>query len=78
MRQQLPSLLLLDLEMPKLDGVQVLQRMAREGLVTPVVVVSAKDPMLIATVELMGRELGLPVLGALRKPAQLARVVRIW
>jgi len=64
MRQQLPSLLLLDLEMPKVDGVQVLQRMAREGLVTPVVVASAKDPMLIATVELMGRELGLPVLGA--------------
>lgn len=71
MRQQLPSLLLLDLEMPKVDGVQVLQRMAREGLVTPVVVASAKDPMLIATVELMGRELGLPVLGALKKPIHL-------
>ncbi|MFN4236789.1 MAG: EAL domain-containing protein [Vogesella sp.] len=71
MRQQRPSLLLLDLEMPRLDGVQVLQRMAREGLVMPVVVASAKDPMLIATVELMGRELGLPVLGALKKPIRL-------
>lgn len=74
MRQQLPSLLLLDLEMPKVDGVQVLQRMAREGLVTPVVVASAKDPMLIATVELMGRELGLPVLGALKKPIALTEL----
>lgn len=74
MRERLPSLLVLDLEMPKVDGVQVLQRMAREGLVTPVVVASAKDPMLIATVELMGRELGLPVLGALQKPISLAEL----
>ena len=71
MQKQLPSLVLLDLEMPKIDGVQVLQHMARESLVTPVVVASGKDPMLIATVELMGRELGLPVLGALQKPLKL-------
>lgn len=71
MHERLPSLVLLDLEMPQLDGVQVLQRMAAESLVTPVVVASAKDMMLLSTVELMGRELGLPVLGALRKPIQL-------
>nr|WP_197686944.1 EAL domain-containing response regulator [Chromobacterium sp. ASV5] len=68
MRERLPALVLLDLEMPKLDGVQVMQQMAREGLSVPIVVTSGKDYLLITTVELMGRELGLPVLGGLKKP----------
>jgi EAL domain-containing protein (putative c-di-GMP-specific phosphodiesterase class I)/FixJ family two-component response regulator len=68
LRQQQPELLLLDLEMPRLDGVQVLQYMARENLRVPVVVTSGKDYMLISSVEQMGRELGLPILGGLKKP----------
>ena len=71
MREKLPSLLLLDLEMPGMDGVRVMQEMAASGLVTPVVVASSKDYLLISTVEMMGRELGLPVLGALQKPLRL-------
>lgn len=67
-RQNPPDLILLDLEMPEVDGVQVLQQMAQEQLILPVIVTSAKDYMLISTVELMGRELGLPVLGGLKKP----------
>ncbi|GGY13173.1 EAL domain-containing response regulator [Paludibacterium paludis] len=63
-----PDLILLDLEMPVMDGVEVLQAMAREALAIPLVVTSAKDLRLLNTVELMGRELGLPVLGALSKP----------
>jgi EAL domain-containing protein (putative c-di-GMP-specific phosphodiesterase class I) len=68
MREHLPQLVLLDLEMPRLDGVQVLQHMAAEGLRVPVIVTSGKDYMLISSVEMMGRELGLPVLGGLKKP----------
>lgn len=68
MREDLPQLVLLDLEMPRLDGVQVLQHMAREGINVPVIVTSGKDYMLISSVEMMGRELGLTVLGGLKKP----------
>ncbi|WP_028534077.1 EAL domain-containing response regulator [Paludibacterium yongneupense] len=68
MRERLPELLLLDLEMPRLDGVQVLQHMARDNLRVPVIVTSGKDYMLISAVEQMGRELGLPILGGLKKP----------
>lgn len=68
MRESIPSLVLLDLEMPQIDGVQVLQKMVQEGIRTPIVLASGKDPALISTVEQMGRELGLPILGALRKP----------
>lgn len=70
MREQLPSLVLIDLEMPQLDGVQLIQQMAKEGLSAPIIVTSGKDYLLISTVELMGRELGLPVLGGIKKPLQ--------
>jgi EAL domain-containing protein (putative c-di-GMP-specific phosphodiesterase class I)/FixJ family two-component response regulator len=68
LRRQLPELLLLDLEMPRMDGVQVLQHMALENLRVPVIVTSGKDYMLISSVEQMGRELGLTILGGLKKP----------
>ena len=63
-----PALVVLDLEMPRLDGVQVLQQMARENLQVPVIVASGKDYLLISSVEQMGRELGLKILGGLKKP----------
>jgi len=68
LRAALPDLMLLDLEMPQMDGVQMLQHMARENLRVPVVVTSGKDYMLISSVCYMGRELGLPILGGLKKP----------
>ncbi|MDF0606173.1 EAL domain-containing response regulator [Neisseriaceae bacterium TC5R-5] len=70
MQDILPDLVFLDLEMPRLDGVQVMQAMAKIGLNTPMIVTSGKDYLLISTVELMGRELGLTVLGGLQKPVQ--------
>ncbi|UTH75051.1 EAL domain-containing protein [Chromobacterium sp. IIBBL 290-4] len=81
-RQQTPSLLLLDLEMPRQDGVQVMQQMAKLEMAVPIVVLSSKDYLLISTVELMGRELGLPVLGGLQKPLRreplLDLLQRVW
>ncbi|QEL57752.1 EAL domain-containing response regulator [Chromobacterium paludis] len=82
LRERLPSLALIDLEMPHMDGVQLIQQMAKENLSVPIIVTSGKDYLLISTVELMGRELGLPVLGGLKKPLQQAALEdllrRIW
>lgn len=68
LRQWQPDLVMLDLEMPHVDGVQMLQGMAAEGLRVPVLVMSGKDYMLISSVAFLGRELDLPVLGGLKKP----------
>ncbi|POZ62122.1 EAL domain-containing response regulator [Chromobacterium alticapitis] len=82
MRERLPDLVLIDLEMPHMDGVQLIQQMAKENLAVPIIVTSGKDYLLISTVELMGRELGLQVLGGIKKPLQKPALEdllrRIW
>jgi len=67
-REHLPDLMLLDLEMPRMDGVQVMQQLAAEKITPYIVLTSSMDYMLISTLELMGSGLGLPVLGGLKKP----------
>jgi len=60
--------IVLDLEMPGMDGVQVLHEMARLGMDVSVVVASARESVLLNVVESMGRSLGLRLLGVLQKP----------
>jgi EAL domain-containing protein (putative c-di-GMP-specific phosphodiesterase class I)/FixJ family two-component response regulator len=60
--------IILDLEMPGMDGVQVLHEMARLGLDPAVIVASARESVLLNVVESMGKSLGLRLLGVLQKP----------
>lgn len=60
--------IVLDLEMPGMDGVQVLHEMARLRLGVFIVVVSARESVLLNVVESMSRSLGLRLLGVLQKP----------
>jgi len=62
------QVIVLDLEMPGMDGVQVLHEMARLELKHSVVVASARESVLLNVVESMGRSLGLHLLGVLQKP----------
>lgn len=62
------EVVILDLEMPGLDGVQVLYEMASLGLAPPVVVASGQGTKLLNVVEGMAKSLGLRLLGVLQKP----------
>ncbi|HEX7689067.1 MAG TPA: EAL domain-containing response regulator [Burkholderiaceae bacterium] len=63
-----PVLAIVDLEMPVMDGIEFIQRLAQGPHALPLVVVSGREQALIETVETMARNLGLTVLAALRKP----------
>ncbi|MDP5240256.1 EAL domain-containing response regulator [Uliginosibacterium sp. 31-16] len=63
-----PALLVVDLEMPGMDGIEMLQTLATENYRPPVLIASATHASLVASVETMCRELGLPILGAFEKP----------
>lgn len=63
-----PDIVLVDLDMPGMDGIECIGHIAQERLARAVVVVSALDPALLNTVQTMARAYGLRVLGSVQKP----------
>jgi EAL domain-containing protein (putative c-di-GMP-specific phosphodiesterase class I) len=63
-----PDLLIVDLEMPTMDGSQLLERLQRQGIDIPILVASSREHALIDLVSEMGSVLGLRVIAALKKP----------
>jgi EAL domain-containing protein (putative c-di-GMP-specific phosphodiesterase class I) len=68
LRQQRADVVMVDLEMPVMDGVELIRHIAHETLAKAVIILSAKDPVLIASVGTMAEADGLPVLGTFNKP----------
>lgn len=67
--QQHPvDVVLVDLEMPVMDGVELIRSIAERNLLTSLIILSAKDPILIASVGTMAEADGLHVLGTFQKP----------
>lgn len=72
LQQQQFDLLICDLEMPGLDGIELLHRVASLNCNAAVIIVSGREQNLISAVELMARADGLQVLGSLQKPLDTA------
>ncbi|AZN36396.1 EAL domain-containing response regulator [Iodobacter ciconiae] len=70
----LPDVMLIDLEMPGMDGIELIQELAHRAIPVSVIVSSAKEDSLISSVETMLQAYGLPVLGAIKKPLTLAQL----
>lgn len=67
-----PSLIILDLQMPKIDGIEVLRFLARERSSALILLASGMDAKLLNTAKQLGTTHGLNMLGALQKPMLLA------
>lgn len=63
-----PDAIVLDLQMPALDGVQVLRVLADKKARAGIVLVSGMDERTRASAETFGKEKGLRVLGTMQKP----------
>lgn len=63
-----PALLIVDLEMPTMDGLELLRHLGTRGIRTPIIVASSRERSLVHSVESLGAALGLRILGALQKP----------
>jgi EAL domain-containing protein (putative c-di-GMP-specific phosphodiesterase class I)/DNA-binding NarL/FixJ family response regulator len=63
-----PSLLVIDLEMPTMDGLELLRHLGRRNLRAPVIVASSRERTLVQSVQDLGAALGLRIWGTLQKP----------
>jgi EAL domain-containing protein (putative c-di-GMP-specific phosphodiesterase class I)/FixJ family two-component response regulator len=73
-----PDVLIMDLEMPGMDGVELMQQLRQKALNIPFIVASSHDGPLVRAVEAMARNLGLPVVAGLRKPLTRTALARAF
>jgi EAL domain-containing protein (putative c-di-GMP-specific phosphodiesterase class I)/AmiR/NasT family two-component response regulator len=66
------DLVFIDLEMPIMDGVELVRRIADENLAESVIILSSKDPSLILSIGAMAEADGLFVVGTFQKPLKEA------
>ena len=63
-----PDVVMVDLDLPEMDGIELIGHVANRRLARAIVVLSALDPSLLNTVQTMARASGLRVLGTVEKP----------
>ncbi|MCI1006618.1 EAL domain-containing response regulator [Herbaspirillum sp. C7C8] len=63
-----PGLVVIDLEMPGMDGIELIQHLQQKGIDIPLIVASSRETSLLLSVETMIHALGMNLIGVLQKP----------
>jgi len=66
------ALLLLDLQMPEMDGIEVLRQLTQRKLSPNIILMSGYDPSVLHSAEQLAKEHGLNVIATLKKPIKFA------
>lgn len=67
-----PTVVVLDLQMPGADGIELLRYLGERGSKAQVLVASGMDQRVLTTAQQIGRTQGLNMLGSLQKPIMLS------
>jgi DNA-binding response OmpR family regulator len=72
-----PRMVVLDLGMPGMDGVQLLRFIADQEFKDPVLIISGFDRRVLESAFRLGEAMGLQMVGPLEKPARLEELEEI-
>jgi EAL domain-containing protein (putative c-di-GMP-specific phosphodiesterase class I)/CheY-like chemotaxis protein len=68
LERETPNIIILDLQIPKSDGVQILRQLSADSAAAGILLVTGMDRRTIDSAEKFGRKAGLNMLGTLQKP----------
>jgi EAL domain-containing protein (putative c-di-GMP-specific phosphodiesterase class I) len=66
-----------DLQMPGMDGIEFIRRVAEERLSASVILLSGLESALLSSVEIMARSYGIRMLGAIEKPVTAQKLANL-
>lgn len=75
--KQMIDIIVCDLQMPEMDGIEVIRQLANDGFGGGVILVSAEDKRVLKTAENMAEVRGLNVIGSLSKPMSVHRIISL-
>jgi EAL domain-containing protein (putative c-di-GMP-specific phosphodiesterase class I) len=72
-----PDVILCDIDLPGMDGVEFIRHVAERGLAGAVIIASALDTKVVQAVRAVSEGYGLQVLGAIEKPLRARRLAEL-
>jgi len=72
-----PNVIFMDLQMPRLDGVELLRKLADQHSRAAIILASGMDKSIIETTEELGKSMGLNMAGILQKPIDIDQTKNI-
>jgi EAL domain-containing protein (putative c-di-GMP-specific phosphodiesterase class I)/CheY-like chemotaxis protein len=75
--QQMIDIIVCDLQMPGMDGIEVIRQLANDGFSGGIILVSGEDRRVLKTAETMAEVRGLKVIGSLCKPMPVQEIISL-